>query len=132
MRNSLFFPLILATVLPAGLFGQGRIIEKTEPAVTVLLENFIESNKSVTAVRGWRVQIMATTDRQRIDEVVGQFTALYPDIPIDWIHTKPYYKVRVGAYQTKREALRMLYLLKSNYPGAYPVQDDHIKPEELL
>ncbi|MEY3051258.1 MAG: hypothetical protein RLY31_1043 [Bacteroidota bacterium] len=123
---------MLICSMPAGMFGQGRIVEKAEPAVSAMLTNFVENNKSVTAVRGWRVQIIATTDRQRIDEVVGQFNTLYPELPIDWIHTKPYYKVRVGAYQTKREALRMLYLLKSNYPGAYPVQDDYIRPEELL
>ena len=81
---------------------------------------------------GWRIQILATTDRQNMESALRQFRNLYPSIPVDWLHTKPYYKVRAGAFTTKRDALRTLYILKADYPGAYPVQDNQIKPEELL
>lgn len=75
---------------------------------------------------------MATTDRQRMENALGQFQALYPWVASSWVHTKPYYKIRAGAFASKRDALRTLYLLKRDYPAAYPIQDIEIKPEELL
>ncbi len=96
------------------------------------MDKFVEQNKSQTSVKGWRIQILATNDRQRMETALRQFGNLYPSIPVDWLHAKPYYKVRAGAFATKRDALRTLYILKQDYPGAYPVQDNEIKPEELL
>lgn len=112
--------------------SQGVITEKVDPKVEQLMKRFVELNKSTTTVKGWRIQILATTDRQRMETALQQFQALYPSIPADWVHTKPYYKVRAGAFTTKRDAQSTLYLLKRDYPAAYPVQDTDIKPEELL
>lgn len=114
------------------LHAQGSVTEKVEPGVATLMTRFVELNKANPTVKGWRIQILATTDRQRMEEAMRQFGSLYPSIPSDWVHAKPYYKVRAGAFTTKREALRTLYILKKDYPAAYPVQDDQIKPEELL
>lgn len=96
------------------------------------MQRFADSNKSKTNVNGWRIQLLATTDRQNMESSLRRFENLYPSIPVDWLHAKPYYKVRVGAFATKRDALRTLYILKEDYPGAYPVQDTKIRPEELL
>ena len=108
------------------------VTETVEPKVDQLMERFIDGNKAQTTVSGWRIQILATTDRQNMESALRRFENLYPSIPVDWVHAKPYYKVQAGAFSTKREALRTLYILKPDYPGAYPVQDNKIRPEELL
>lgn len=108
------------------------ITETVEPKVSDLMNRFVDDNKSMTTVSGWRIQILATTDRQNMESALRRFENLYPSIPVDWLHAKPYYKVQAGAFSTKREALRTLYILKPDYPGAYPVQDNKIRPEELL
>lgn len=123
--------LLFSLSMPLLLTAQG-ITETVDPKVEKLMQRFIAENENTQSVKGWRIQIMATNDRQRMESVLSQFEFLYPNIPADWIHTKPYYKIRVGAFTTKREALRTLYILKEDYPGAYPVQDANIKPEELL
>ena len=112
--------------------AQGVINEKVEPNIASLMTRFVELNKATPTLKGWRIQILATTDRQRMEDALRQFGSLYPSIPADWVHSKPYYKVRAGAFTSKRDALRTLYILKRDYPTAYPVQDDQIKPEELL
>lgn len=131
MKNLLLVICLLGHVLNSAT-AQSSIQEKPEPGVASLMARFTELNKATPTLKGWRIQILATTDRQRMEEALLQFSSLYSTIPADWVHAKPYYKVRAGAFQSKREALRMLYLLKSDYPTAYPVQDDQIKPEELL
>jgi hypothetical protein len=113
-------------------FAQGQIRENVDPMVSQLMQRYIDQNKSTPTLKGWRVQILATTDRQRMENAMAQFQALYPWVPSNWVHAKPYYKIRAGAFLTKRDALRTLYLLKRDYPAAYPIQDNDIRPEELL
>lgn len=129
-KSSLLLLLALATGTAA--LAQGTVNEKLEPNVANLMKRYIEINKATTAVKGWRVQILATTDRQRMEDALRQFETLYPSIPADWVHAKPYYKVRAGAFTSKQDAMPTLYILKRDYPAAYPVQDNEIKPEELL
>ena len=112
--------------------AQGNVRETVDPQVAQLMKRFVETNKATTTLSGWRIQILATSDRQRMENSLQQFRALYPSVPADWVHAKPYYKIRAGAYATKRDALPTLYLLKRDFPAAYPIQDNTIKPEELL
>lgn len=112
-------------------FSQGITIEE-DPAITQMVEKFVENNKARTSIEGWRLQILATTDRQKLEQVMETFNYLYPNIPTNWVHNRPYYKLRAGAFQTKLEALRLKYLLQEEYPGSYPVKDQDIKPADLL
>lgn len=122
-----FFVLCLA----AGLQAQNvRITEL--PAVTQMLNKFTADNKARTNLSGWRIQVLATTDRQKLEQTRQQFQSRYPNVLIDWIHSKPYYKLRAGAYATKLEAMRLKYILERDYAGIYLVKDDNIKPSDLL
>jgi hypothetical protein len=112
-------------------FSQSITIEE-DPAITQMVEKFVENNKARTSIEGWRLQILATTDRQKLEQVMETFNYLYPNIPTNWVHNRPYYKLRAGAFQTKLEALRLKYLLQEEYPGSYPVKDQDIKPADLL
>lgn len=111
--------------------GQNVII-KEEPLITSMMEKFTALNKASGNIEGWRIQILATTDRQRMENVKQTFQYRYPNIPIDWEHKKPYYKLRAGAFATKLEAMRLKYILDEEYPGTYPVKDGQIKPSELI
>lgn len=130
IRFFICFSLAFGTL--SSLLAQGNVSEKVDPKVADLMKRFVDNNKSVTTIQGWRIQILATTDRQRMEEAVKNFQALYPSIPVDWVHVKPNYKVRAGAFTTKREAFATQYILKNDYPTAYLVQDSAIKPQELI
>ena len=112
---------------------QAQNITVTEdPAVTQMIDRHVAINKNTTTLKGWRVQILATTDRLRMERVKGSFQAKFPDVPVTWIHEKPWYKLRAGAFYTKLEAIRLLNRLKSYYEGAYTTEDKSIQPHELL
>ncbi len=124
----LFFSLLLGSF---GLSAQNvQVFE--EPTITKMMDRFVEINKAKANVDGWRIQILATTDRQKLESVKQTFRYQYPNIPIDWIHSKPYYKLRAGAFSTKLEALRLKYILEQEYSGIYLVRDDAIRPDELI
>lgn len=127
-----FFVLIVA-LLFAGqtLSAQSGISIKVDPSVEDLMELFQTENETVDKVPGWRVQILATTDRGRLEMVESQFKVNYPSISVDWVHTKPYYKLRAGAFQTKQEAERLKYTLSKQFEGVYLVKDE-ISESQLL
>lgn len=103
-----------------------------QPDVARMMERFKTNNKAVKTIDGWRIQILATADRQRMESTRQSFQYRYPNVSTDWIHSNPYYKLRVGAFATKLEMDEMLSMIKRDYPGAYGVRDTQIKPEELL
>ena len=123
--------LVLVFVCSIGLSAQGVSFNE-DPVVSKMMNRFVEINKSKTHIEGWRIQILATTDRQKMESTKQSFQYLYPSVPIDWIHTKPYYKLRAGAFATKLEALRVKYILERDYNDIYLVKDDMIRPNELI
>lgn len=125
-------PFVLLAICYTTSLAQGTVTEKVEPSVTSLMKRYVDINKSTKTISGWRIQILATTDRQRIEEALNKFSSLYPNIPADWVQSKPYFKLRAGAYTSKQDAIAAQYLLRNDYPTAYPVQDNEIKPEELI
>lgn len=100
--------------------------------VKVLFQEYVTINKTKANVKGWRIQLVATTDRRKVEEAKERFQELYPGVNVDWKHVKPYYKLRAGAFLHKLDAMRALQTIKSDFPGAYPANDNHIHPRELL
>lgn len=131
MKQLLLFLLILFSSLTGG-FAQAKVALNVPFQIKQMVEKYVEVQKATPTVTGWRIQLLATTDRQEMESTLYQFRILYPYIKADWEHEKPYYKIRVGAFQSKLDAYRILYLIKQDYPSAYPAIDQSIRPEEFL
>lgn len=113
--------------------GAQDIRLNAEPAIDLLFNTWISSNRRDPHLEGWRLQILSTPDRLRVEEGKTFFLSNYPDIPADWVQEKPYYKLRVGAFRTRLEAMSFLNAeLKDSYPGAYPAKDPNIHPRDFL
>ncbi len=114
-------------------FAKAQNIDIDEPrSIESMMDRFTEINRAKQYVNGWRVQVLATPDRRRLEEALRSFRIRYPKVSSDWVHSNPYYKLRAGAFATRLEALRLLHILKEDYPGAYLVRDNQVKPEELV
>lgn len=130
MRRFLPF-LVFFTLVSGTLCAQTSVSVNADPGIDNLMELFQAENEQVTKVPGWRVQILATTDRGRLEAVESEFKVNYPSITVDWVHTKPYYKLRAGAFLTKQEAERLKFTLRRQFEGVYLVKDD-ISESQLL
>ncbi len=119
--------------LLTGLSGiQAQVIIEPNPEIDQMLERYIEVNKAENTVKGYRIQVYATTDRQQFDSFKRSFEFRYPNIPTSWEHSKPYYKLRAGAFASKGDATRMLYVLKKEYPQAYLAIDNNMRAAEII
>lgn len=125
--------LLIMIALPGWLSSaQAQEVQLNEsPAVAELCHNWVNANRTTPRVEGWRAQILSTTDRQKADEARERFRLSYPDVPADWTHEKPYYKVRAGAFRTRLEAVAFITQL-FDFPGAYPAKDANIHPRDFL
>jgi SPOR domain len=123
----LFFLWMTTTAVPAQ-----DIQVNEEPRAGELTRAWIAANRKNAHIEGWRVQILSTTDRQQADAAKLKFQSEFPGTYADWVHEKPYYKLRVGACRNKMEAMALLNDLKDYYPGAYVAKDTNIHPRDFL
>lgn len=105
---------------------------KASAVITQMESRFVQRNKSQLTSEGWRVQILATTDRQNMETVRQNVQYQYPNVLVDWVHSKPYYKLRAGAFQTKLEAMRLKHVLEQDFDGLYLVRDEAINRRDIL
>ena len=122
---------ISIVLLSFGFSAFSQIEIKESFPIDMMMRRYSEVNNSQISIPGWRIQIMAKTDRRAIERAKEDFILEFPGVEVDWTHSKPYYRLRAGAFQTKLEAVRMIQQIKKKYPGAFPVKDS-ISKEELL
>ena len=75
---------------------------------------------------GYRVRIYF--DNQQNSRAMSQaamtrFSASYPSIPAYWSYQAPFFKVTVGDYRTKSEAMELLRAIKESFPTAFVVKE---------
>ena len=126
--NTLMVYLFLFLAMP--LAGQGvKIVE--HDAVRNIMQKYHRQNHEDIYIQGWRIQIITTNNRRKMENARTKFRNIYPNINQNWEHKSPYYLVKVGAYQEKMDLQGFLLDLKKEFPGAIPIMDK-IKKEELI
>lgn len=98
--------------------------------VKALMGSYEAQNRLQEDIQGWRIQIIATTDRRLMEQTKNEFRRSFPQMSSSWTHSAPYYQVQAGAYDSKQEALPELTKVKKEFPKAYLVVD-RIPYEEL-
>ena len=111
--------------------GQGIVTVKTSPSIDQMMDKFTTTNRAEKSIKGWRIQIITTDDRRKMEAARGKFSGLYPAVEVKWNHVAPYYRVKVGAYENKMQLMGFLLELKSDFPGVIPVMDN-IRKSELV
>jgi hypothetical protein len=129
MKN--IFIIMLFTCTFNVIKAQGKIVFNEPEALKSIFSNYISKNQAEKTIKGWRIQIISTSDRREMESVRAQFLNLYPNMPSSWKHVSPYYHVRVGAYREKVELLEKLAEIKKDFPASIPVQDDIAKYDLL-
>ena len=63
-----------------------------------------------------------TKKKEEIKKTRSEFIKLYPEIPTYLTYETPYYRICVGNFRTKNEALKLNNFIRKNYIEAYPVK----------
>lgn len=103
-----------------------------ESGIGRVMDFYINYNKGLTEVDGYRIQIIATQDLRRMEDELSSFRYAYPHFSTRTEYVKPYYKIQVGAFIEKLDARRALKKIKKKYTSAYIVFVSDINPHDML
>ncbi|MFO7829266.1 MAG: hypothetical protein R6V23_11630 [Bacteroidales bacterium] len=145
--NILFAILLLGMLPVANLYSQAKTDfgddifskiqseENTEGEVVIfqdlrinnLVHNHIEKNKRKAGVPGYRIRIfndLGSGAREHSQEVQADFYDKFPEIPVYREYDSPYFKVYVGDFRTKIDAMKEFKRIKQYFPAAFMVPDE--------
>jgi len=122
--------LIFACLFTLQSYAQGIQIREHD-GVQQLMSQYKNYHKETSTIKGYRIQIVTTDDRFKMEKALSKFRNLYPEMNSDWEHKIPYYLVKVGAFKEKLDYQGFLIEIKKDFPGAIPIVAD-IREEELL
>ncbi len=125
-----FLLLIFGCFLMANT-GFSQISISEDPVISSMIERHKQENRNKQSIKGWRLQLTASTDRTKVMTMKERFLDKYPHLSAEWVYKAPYYKLNVGAYKTKLEATALKHKLRYDYPNAYIMLDSNIKPHEI-
>jgi hypothetical protein len=115
----------------AGVLHAQEVQIQEEPRVSEMVRLWTAANRANPKMEGWRVQIMASTDRRQVEDGRNRFRLEYPEVAATVVQEQPYYKLRVGAFRSRQEAMAFIQQLEG-WPGAYPAKDANIHPRDFL
>lgn len=107
--------------------GMGTVNIEQDIAIDTLLTRHINANRKHGGFDGFRIQIYSgskRTAREESNEAISEFISEFPDIKYNRRFDPPnFFKVRVGNYRTKRDAIDDFQKIKKKFPYAYIVPD---------
>ncbi|HEB62728.1 MAG TPA: SPOR domain-containing protein [Bacteroidetes bacterium] len=113
--------IIIIIFFFTGLKAQNIYVNE-EPAIKKLYNNFISWNKEKKYVNGWRIQIINTDDRRKMEKAISSFRYHFPNIRnVSWEQVSPYYRVKVSGFDSKLKAQAFLDQVKEFFPSAITV-----------
>ena len=124
--KKLFYILL---ILPFFSFSQSdttynsdnKIISINQNGIDELVEKYKTILINKGGINGWRIQIKFKEKKEDILAYQIKFTNLFPDISATIDFKYPYYKLIVGNFRTRNEALKIKHQISKHFPGAHPI-----------
>ena len=141
MRNLflLFFGIFVAQVAVAQEFEGGAALQDSmqvsvmndlqvdrDARLDKMLKWHIEKNRDTEGMEGYRVEIFFSSTLDAKEQALKtkvDFLSEYPDYPVHIKFIAPNFRVRVGDFRTKSEALKLYKKIQKDYPTAFVVPD---------
>ena len=104
----------------------GKLQIRQDPRITDLLIRHAQINQRRRGTDGFRLEIFFSSDtkaREQAVKVKNEFNVVFPDIASYILFQTPNFKVRIGDFRNKSEALKTKAYIESKYPNAFIVKD---------
>ncbi len=113
----------------AGPAGAGYRSQTDDSLAQALVRKHIRLNAMKMSMPGYRVQIYYGGTRMKATEIKSAFMRDHPGVATYLVYQQPNFKVRVGDFETRMDALRMLDDIQGEYPAAFVVADEVSLPD---
>ena len=117
--------IIFLFLLPGFINAQSDIREDIR--IDNLLELHIAYNTAFPVMPGYRIQLYmesGNTALEKSEKIIAKFQEKYKAVPAYITFGEPYYRVRIGDFRTRLEAIKFLDQIQKHYPQAWVVKDN--------
>jgi hypothetical protein len=117
---------LMVLPLAAQQSGRGEIRIMEDPRIDQLVQKHILLNEIREGIPGFRIQIFfdsGSNSKVKAQVVYDDFRMKHPEHNAYLSFITPNYKVRVGDFRTRLDAVRFLREILTDYPNAYVVAD---------
>ena len=105
--------------------GPGAEVNQTQQ-VRQALETYTAENEQ-KPIQGYRIRVFydnSTSARVKSESIEQYLRNQYPETGVYRSFESPNYKVTIGDFRTKEEALKIYNALKGTYPTAYIIKEN--------
>lgn len=103
-----------------------KIAIHADPRLAILVERHKNlQSGGIRRMRGYRVQIYYGVDRNKAFERKADFMRRYPSTKVYMVYTQPQYRVKVGDFATREDAVELYREMISMY-GACMIVPDYV------
>ena len=106
--------------------GTGKVIIEQPFSIKNLVSQQVDFNGKFIGSRGYRIQVgffSGNKGREKAYKTKSDIVTQLPDYEAYIVFLQPYFKVRIGDFFTKSQALKALQEIKEIYPSAFIVDD---------
>jgi hypothetical protein len=104
----------------------GRLTVNQDERLNELVRRHISINKQEEGIQGYRIRIFSESGqlaRPNATNVRAKFFNKYPDIETYLVYDAPNFKVYVGDFRTRSEALKIQKIINQDYPYSFIISD---------
>ena len=106
--------------------GKGKVKISQDMAIANLVELHLSQQKKLNGVRGYRIAIYMGSGQEAnkaADQSRARFISRHEEVKSYKQFEYPYFKVYVGDFRIKSDALRFLKQIENEYPDAFIRED---------
>jgi len=122
----LFFVLLLGCTLGAAAqeSDTGYVNVHADPRLALVVNKPASANRPfIGKVRGFRVQIYNGNDRKKASQIKLEFMRQFPGIRSYLVYNNPQFRVRVGDFRSRKDALDLYNKLSAQFNPSMVVPD---------
>jgi hypothetical protein len=118
--------LLSLASLKAQYFSEHEFVSN-EAAVDSLLKLHKIFNSNYKSISGYRIQIFKGSGNSSLENARifrDEFSEDHENIPTYISFQEPYYRLRIGDFRDRLDAINFLRKIKNDYPSAFVIQDE--------
>ncbi len=115
-------PIDVFAYLQETSYNQGTVRIQQDKSITEFVNLHLALMRDMKGIKGYRVCIYYNSGqeaRARADQERAKFISRYEDVSSDKVFESPFWKVYVGNFRTKSEAMKFLERIRYDYPSAF-------------
>lgn len=125
LDSTLYGKSIFSLLPSKGKGDRAEVAVHQSQAIQDALNQYVSANVS-RKITGYRVRIFndnKQTARGASEAALHSFKSMYPGVSAYRSYTNPFFKVTVGDFRTKSEAMHLLQAIRRNFPRAFIVKE---------